>query len=65
MLDNTFPVALPGAKADTLMWANPWEVEHAALDQLRNISRLPWVAKVRAPLVEVVERLTTLLCVKG
>lgn len=44
---NEFPVALPGARADTLMWANPWEVEPAALDQLRNISRLPWVHQVR------------------
>jgi tRNA-splicing ligase RtcB len=44
---NEFPVALPGAGADTLMWANPSEVEPAALDQLRNISRLPWVQKVR------------------
>lgn len=42
-----FPVPLPGAQADTLMWANPWEVEPAALDQLRNISRLPWVQAVR------------------
>lgn len=44
---NEFPVALPGAGADTLMWANPWEVEPAALDQLRNISRLPWVHQLR------------------
>lgn len=43
----TFPTTLPGAVADTLMWANPREVESAALDQLRNISRLPWVERVR------------------
>jgi tRNA-splicing ligase RtcB (3'-phosphate/5'-hydroxy nucleic acid ligase) len=42
-----FPVALPGAQAETLMWAHPHEVEPAALDQLRNISRLPWVHGVR------------------
>lgn len=43
-----FPVALPGATNDnTLMWAQPHEVEPAALDQLRNISRLPWVDRVR------------------
>ena len=43
-----FPVALPGAAHDnTLMWAHPHEIEPAALDQLRNISRLPWVEKVR------------------
>jgi len=41
------PVALPGAKSDTLMWADPGEVEPAALDQLRNIAALPWVYKVR------------------
>jgi tRNA-splicing ligase RtcB len=44
---NTFPVSLPGARAETLMWAHPHEVEPAALDQLRNISRLPWVHGVR------------------
>lgn len=42
-----FPVALPGAGAETLMWAHPHEVEAQALDQLRNISRLPWVHGVR------------------
>src|SRR5690348_4909875 len=42
-----FPVALPGAVAGTLMWADPDVVEPAALDQLRNISRLPWVHGVR------------------
>ncbi len=49
MMTNThgFPVALPGAQAETLMWAHPHEVEPAALDQLRNISRLPWVHGVR------------------
>jgi tRNA-splicing ligase RtcB len=49
MSTNThgFPVALPGARAETLMWADPHEVEPAALDQLRNISRLPWVHGVR------------------
>lgn len=41
------PVALPGAGAETLIWAHPHEVEPAALDQLRNISRLPWVHGVR------------------
>lgn len=42
-----YPVPLPGAVAETLMWAHPDEVEPAALDQLRNISRLPWVHGVR------------------
>jgi tRNA-splicing ligase RtcB len=44
---NQFPHALPGAAAETLMWAEPHTVEPAALDQLRNISRLPWVHGVR------------------
>ena len=42
-----FPVPLPGAKADTLMWADPADVEYAALDQLRRISALPWTEKLR------------------
>ncbi|GAB3048240.1 RtcB family protein [Intrasporangium mesophilum] len=44
---TTFPVALPGAQASTLMWADPASVEPAALEQLRNISRLPWVHGLR------------------
>lgn len=42
-----FPVELPGAKAPTLMWAHPRDIEPQALDQLRNISALPWVHGVR------------------
>lgn len=42
-----FPVALPGAGASTLMWAHPHEVEPQAMDQLRNISKLPWVHGLR------------------
>ncbi|MET3961755.1 tRNA-splicing ligase RtcB [Marmoricola sp. OAE513] len=45
--NHGFPVALPGAGAETLMWAHPHEVEHQALEQLRNISRLPWVHGLR------------------
>ncbi|GAB3863676.1 RtcB family protein [Nocardioides maradonensis] len=41
------PVHLPGAQAETLMWAQVEDVEPQALDQLRNISRLPWVEGVR------------------
>ena len=45
---SEFPVALPGATNDnTLMWARPDQIEAAALDQLRNISRLPWVERLR------------------
>lgn len=46
-VNENFPVALPGAAADTLMWARPEEIEPAALDQLRNISKLPWAWRVR------------------
>ncbi|WP_125777206.1 RtcB family protein [Antribacter gilvus] len=46
-MSMTFPVALSGARAETLMWAHEHEVEPAALNQLRNISRLPWVEGLR------------------
>lgn len=46
-MTTSYPVALPGARAETLLWADPVEVEHQALDQLRTISRLPWVHGVR------------------
>ncbi|WP_298454889.1 RtcB family protein [uncultured Cellulomonas sp.] len=42
-----FPVALPGATAQTLMWADPHEVQPQALEQLRTVSGLPWVHGVR------------------
>src|SRR3954469_25991670 len=32
-----------GRKADILAWTNPSEIEGVALDQLKNISSLPWV----------------------
>ncbi|MCT3007755.1 RtcB family protein, partial [Propionibacterium freudenreichii] len=41
------PVPVPGTTSDTLMWADPTTVEPEALDQLRAISRLPWLAKLR------------------
>ncbi|PWN01371.1 hypothetical protein DJ010_19290 [Nocardioides silvaticus] len=44
---DALPVRLPGAAAETLMWARVEDVEQQALDQLRNISRLPWVHGVR------------------
>lgn len=47
MTTHEFPVPLDGAHAETLMWANPAEVEPQALDQLRNISRLPWIHGLR------------------
>lgn len=42
-----FPVALPGAKASTLMWAHPHDVEPQAMEQLRRIAALPWVEGLR------------------
>ncbi|MER7071014.1 RtcB family protein [Terrabacter sp. NPDC000476] len=44
---STFPVPLPGAEASTLLWADPADIEPAALEQLRSISRLPWVHGLR------------------
>jgi len=46
-MNTHFPVPLPGARADTLMWADPADVEYAALDQLRRISALEWTEKLR------------------
>lgn len=46
-MTTTFPVALDGAAASTLMWADPDEVEAAALAQIRTIASLPWVHGVR------------------
>lgn len=46
MNEITLPVALPGAD-DTLMWADPSTVEHAALNQIRDVASMPWTAKVR------------------
>lgn len=43
----TYPVDLRGATAPTKMWAEEWEVEPQALQQLRNISTLPWVRGIR------------------
>lgn len=45
--DSELPVSLSGTKAETLMWAHEHEVDHAALNQLRNIAAMPWVAGVR------------------
>lgn len=44
---QVFPEALAGARAPTLMWAHAEDVEPQALQQLRNIAALPWVAGVR------------------
>lgn len=41
-----FPVPLRGAGAPTLLWAHEHDVEASALEQLRNLSKLPWVDRV-------------------
>ena len=47
-MTNEFPIALPGATAETLMWARPHEIEHAALrTSCATSPRLPWVHGVR------------------
>lgn len=47
MTSTGLPTTLPGAQADTLMWAHPDEIEPAALEQLTTISRLPWTHALR------------------
>ncbi len=47
MISTTFPQPLSGAVAPTLLWAAEADIEPAALQQLRNIAALPWVAGVR------------------
>lgn len=42
-----YPVKLPGSTSDALLWADPETIEPAALNQLRNIADLPWLAKLR------------------
>lgn len=47
--DNEFeyPVPLPGAAHETLMWAWEHEIEPQAVQQIRNVAALPWVHGVR------------------
>ncbi len=40
------PVSMRGTKAPVSMWVPEYEVEHQALQQVRNVADLPWVAKV-------------------
>lgn len=44
---SEYPVALAGAKHDTLMWAHEHEIEPQAVQQLRNVAALPWAYGVR------------------
>lgn len=41
-----YPVQLSGAP-NTLMWAHEYEIEAQALQQLRNIAKLPWIHGLR------------------
>ena len=34
---------VPGERVPLRMWAAPDEVEAAAMEQLRNVTRMPWV----------------------
>lgn len=45
-MNTRFPVPLPGT-ANTLMWADPADIEYKAQEQLRGIAALPWVHGVR------------------
>lgn len=46
-MNARFPVALSGASASTLLWADEESIEREAADQLRRVSELPWVHGVR------------------
>src|SRR5258706_4622535 len=42
-----------GDKVDVLAWAEPGQIESVALDQLRNIAKLPWVFHHVAAMADV------------
>jgi len=44
---SNLPVSLSRTGSPTFMWAYPYEVEQAALDQIRRVSELPWVRGIR------------------
>ncbi|MEV8251251.1 RtcB family protein [Microbacterium sp. NPDC076768] len=46
-MEAPLPIALRGAAAPTLMWANEHEIEPSALQQLRNVSELPGLHGLR------------------
>lgn len=46
-MSNEYPVALAGAKAETLMWAHEHEIEPQAVQQIRRVAALPWVDGLR------------------
>lgn len=46
-MNARFPVALSGASASTLLWADEESIEREAADQLRRVAGPPWVHGVR------------------
>src|SRR2546430_11136508 len=44
---------IQGRRADILAWTNPGEIEGVALEQLKNISSLPWVFHHVAAMADV------------
>jgi len=46
-MSNDYPVALPGAAHETLMWAWEHEIEPQAVQQIRRVADLPWVHGIR------------------
>ena len=44
---SDYPVELPGADHQTLMWAWEHEIEPQAVQQIRHVAALPWVYGVR------------------
>src|SRR5882762_4052910 len=44
---------IKGRNVDVVAWADPSEIESVALDQLRNISSLPWVFHHVAAMADV------------
>src|SRR3982751_216327 len=44
---------IQGRKADILAWTTPGEIEGVALEQLKNISSLPWVFHHVAAMADV------------
>jgi tRNA-splicing ligase RtcB len=47
------PITIPGNGVDIRMWTRPEEVEGQAMQQLRNISALPWAVKHVAVMPDV------------
>lgn len=46
-MSTHFPMPLPGTRADTLLWADPYDMDEATRAQIRMMSRSPWVERLR------------------